>query len=107
MQAPITKLPGGPVDVPVAAAAATHRKTAAQILLRWSIQTGRLPLTTTSKPFRLAEYLGAIDPGFALSDAEVAAISAAGETAPRRLFWLQCDGVFCEDPRLEVEEGRL
>lgn len=61
--APLTKpqLHGGSVDAPVAAAAAAHSRTPAQILLRWSLETGRLPITTTSKPERLAEYLGIFD----------------------------------------------
>ena len=83
--APLTKVSGGPVDAPVAAAAAAHGKTPAQVLLRWSLQTAKLPITTTSKPERLIEYQGAF--GFELSEAEIAAISAAGAQSPKRLYW--------------------
>ena len=76
---------GGPVDAPVAAAAAAHGATPSQVLLRWSLQTGKLPISTTSKPECLAEYLGTFD--IELSDAEVAAISAAGQESQKRLYW--------------------
>ena len=96
--APLTKVPGGPVDAPVNAAAAAHGKTPAQILLRWCLQTGKVPITTTSRPERLEEYKGAF--GFELSADEVAAISEAGKQSPRRLYWAQCPG-YNADPRLE------
>ena len=87
--APLTReaLAGGPVDAPVAAAAAAHDATPAQVLLRWSLQTGHGIITTTSKPDRLAEYLAVTT--FELTEAEVAAISAAGATSPTRFFWTQ------------------
>lgn len=50
--APLTKIPGGPVDAAVQSAAKAHGKTKGQVLLKWQLQTGRLPLTTTSKPER-------------------------------------------------------
>ena len=96
--APLTKVPGGPVDAPVNASAAAHGKTPAQILLRWCLQTGKVPITTTSRPERLVEYKGAF--GFELSAGKVAAISEAGKQSPRRLYWAQCPG-FNADPRLE------
>ena len=99
--ASLTKATGGPVDVPVAAAAAAHRKTAAQVLLRWSLQTGKVPITTTSRAELLDEYKGIFD--FELSEAEVATISEAGLLSPRRLYWVQCPA-FNADPRLEASE---
>ena len=96
--APLTKVTGGPVDAPVNAAAVAHGKTPAQVLLRWCLQTGKVPITTTSRPERLEEYKGAF--GFELSAGEVAAISEAGKQSPRRVYWVQCPG-FNADPRLE------
>ena len=96
--APLTKVAGGPVDAPVAAAAAAHGKTPAQVLLRWCLQTGKIPITTTSRPERLEEYKGIF--GFELSADEVSVISGAGNASPRRLYWVQCPA-FNADPRLE------
>lgn len=78
----------GPVDEHVERAAQRLGKTAAQVLLRWSLQSGRGVVTTTSRPDRLREFLGVFD--FELSGEEVAAISAAGASEPRRCFWTQC-----------------
>lgn len=50
--APLTKIKGGPVSAVVKSVAAAHGKTEGQVLLRWQVQSGRLPLTTTSKPER-------------------------------------------------------
>ena len=97
--APLTKLAGGPVDAPVAAAAAAHGATPAQVLLRWCLQQGKGVLTTTSKSERLSEYRGAM--GFTLTAEEVAAISEAGAQRPRRLYWTQCAPMFQADPTLE------
>lgn len=87
--APLTRCAGGPVDTPVAKAATAHGKTSAQVLLRWCLQTGKVPITTTSRPERLEEYKGIFD--FELSAAEVNAISEAGKTSPQRLFWTKLD----------------
>ena len=97
--APLTKLPGGAVDAPVQAAADAHNATAAQVLLRWCLQTGKAVVTTTGKPERLREYTGAF--GFSLTEAEVLAISAAGRAQPRRLFWTQCTPMLQADLTLE------
>ena len=100
--APLTKLAlsGGPVDAPVAAAAAAHGTTAAQVLLRWCLQTGKGILTTTSSPARLEEYKGAFS--FELAREQVESISLAGRSSPRRMFWTQCTPKFREDPREEL-----
>ncbi|CAK5282954.1 unnamed protein product [Mycena citricolor] len=78
---PITKYPGGPVDVPVAAAAARLGITPTQVLLSWVRAKGAVIVTTTSKKERLREYLavGDLPP---LSDEDVAAIDAAGAKGP-------------------------
>ncbi len=67
---------GGPLflEPAVAAAAQAHGRTPAQIVLRWHIQQeGVAAIPRTTRPERLAENLAVLD--FALSDAEMAAIS--------------------------------
>lgn len=56
----------------VAAAAAAHGKTPAQVVLRWHIEHGRIIFPKSVKRERLAENIDIFD--FALSDAEVRAI---------------------------------
>jgi len=64
-----------PYDEPaVASAAAAHGVTPAQVILRWHVQLGAVPLPKSATPSRQAENLDLF--GFELSDAEVAAISA-------------------------------
>ncbi len=67
----------------VAEAAATHNVTPAQVILRWHIQLGAVPLPKSARPERQAENLDVFD--FELSDAEVEAISALTK-ADGRLF---------------------
>src|SRR5438046_2723562 len=49
-------------------AARRHKKTAAQIVLRWGVQRGTAVIPKTSNPVRLVENLAIFD--FALSDEE-------------------------------------
>ncbi|GAA1851017.1 aldo/keto reductase [Microbacterium koreense] len=58
----------------VAAAAAAHRHTPAQVVLRWHIQKGNIIFPKSVNPHRLRENLDIF--GFALSEAEMAAIDA-------------------------------
>ena len=99
--APLTKLAGGPVDAPIAAAAEAHGASPAQVLLRWCLQTGMGAITTTGRPARLEEYKGALS--FELTPQEVDAISAAGRERQRRLYWTQCSPMFNADPALETD----
>lgn len=62
-----------PKDALIGEIAAKHGKTAAQVGLRWLIQQGVIALSKTAKPARVAENFDIFD--FALSDAEMAAIS--------------------------------
>jgi len=55
-------------------AAARHGVTPAQVLLRWHVQLGTLPLPKSATPARQVENLDVF--GFELDDAEVAAISS-------------------------------
>lgn len=58
----------------VAAAAAAHDKSPAQVVLRWHLQNGNIVFPKSNSRKRIAENLDVFD--FELTDAEVAAISA-------------------------------
>jgi diketogulonate reductase-like aldo/keto reductase len=60
-----------PVIVGIAAA---HEVTPAQVVLRWHVQLGAVPVPKSTSPRRQAENLDVF--GFRLTDAEIAAISA-------------------------------
>ncbi|KAJ7193775.1 NADP-dependent oxidoreductase domain-containing protein [Mycena pura] len=77
----ITTFPGGPVDAPVAAAAARLGISPTQVLFAWVRAKGAVIVTTTSSKQRLEEYLavGDLPP---LSAVDVAAIDAAGARGP-------------------------
>lgn len=63
-------------EAPVRAAAEAHDATPAQVILRWQLQLGALPIPKSATPARQQENLEVF--GFTLSDDEVAAISALG-----------------------------
>ena len=52
------------------AVAAAHGKSAAQVLIRWSIQLGNVVIPRAADPARLAENIDVFD--FELTDAEMA-----------------------------------
>ena len=80
---PLGKGNSAAAAAPVADAAAAHRVTPAQAILRWQIQLGNVPLPKSATPSRQADNLDVF--GFELTDAEVAAISALTRQT-RRLF---------------------
>ena len=59
-------------DATLARIAAKHRKTAAQVALRWHVQSGLVVFPKSVRPERVRENLAALD--FALDDADMAAI---------------------------------
>jgi 2,5-diketo-D-gluconate reductase A len=61
---------------PVRAAAERHGVSPAQVILRWHVQLGALPIPKSGDPSRQAENLSVFS--FELTDDEVAAISALG-----------------------------
>ncbi|KAI3406594.1 hypothetical protein KGF56_000726 [Candida oxycetoniae] len=63
----------------------THLKTDAQILLRYTLQKGILPITTSSKESRIRESLDLFD--FELSRSEVEEIDKIGQENPYRAFF--------------------
>ncbi|KDQ55523.1 hypothetical protein JAAARDRAFT_134095 [Jaapia argillacea MUCL 33604] len=79
---PLTSQTGGPVDIPVNAIAARLGKAPEQILLAWVKAKGAVPVTTSSKKDRLERYLDSGD--IVLTDADIAAIDAAGAIGARR-----------------------
>jgi len=78
---PITKIPGGPVDEPIQRAADRLKATPAQVLLSWVRSKGVVIVTTTSKKFRLKEYLDVADLP-PLTAQEISDIEAAGAKGP-------------------------
>jgi D-xylose reductase len=69
--------------------AARHRKSAAQVVLRWAVQRGTSVVPKTTRPERLRENLSIFD--FELSAAEMAAVADLNRN---RRF--NDPGVFCE-----------
>jgi 2,5-diketo-D-gluconate reductase A len=58
----------------LAAIAARHDRSVGQIVLRWHVERGTIPIPKSSDPGRLADNLDVF--GFALTDEDVAAIAA-------------------------------
>lgn len=65
------------------ALAQQYAKTPAQIVLRWNIELGLVPIPKSSHPERLRQNLAIFD--FALTPAEVAAITAIDDGSERRV----------------------
>jgi 2,5-diketo-D-gluconate reductase A len=63
-------------EEPVATAARAHGVTPGQVVLRWHVQLGSMPVPKSATPERQRENLDLA--GFALTDAEMAAITALG-----------------------------
>jgi len=87
------------LDTAVRSAAKRVGHCEAAVLLRWCFQGGHLPVTTTSKPVRLSQYMETF--AFELTDQEMCAISKAGQSQPLRRYWTQCPQ-FNSDPSKEV-----
>ncbi len=64
-------------EASIAGPATKYGRTPAQIVLRWHIQLGVIPLPKSANPARQAENAGIFD--FALTESEVAAISALSQ----------------------------
>jgi diketogulonate reductase-like aldo/keto reductase len=63
-------------QAPVVRAAETHGVTPAQVILRWHLQLGALPLPKSATPQRQRQNLDVF--GFELDEPELAAISGLG-----------------------------
>jgi diketogulonate reductase-like aldo/keto reductase len=79
-------------EAPVVAAAQKHGRTPAQVVLRWHFQNGVLPIPKSANAARQVENLDIS--GFALDDADMAAINALTRTNGR---------LFDGDPRTHEE----
>jgi diketogulonate reductase-like aldo/keto reductase len=64
-------------DATVQAIAMAHKRSAAQVMIRWSLQKGFISLPKSARPTRIKENALVFD--FALSDEEVAALDALEE----------------------------
>ena len=82
---PATRAKGGPLDERVSALATKYSVTPEAVLLRWSIDRGTVPITTSSKETRLSSYLQVLL--FKLTPAEVDEISELGDQKHFRVFW--------------------
>ncbi len=79
---PLGKRPTPFEEPPVAAAAAAHGVTPGQVVLRWHVQLGAVPIPKSADPQRQRENIDVF--GFELSDDEVAAISGLARADGRR-----------------------
>lgn len=79
-------------DPTLAAVAAAHGRTPAQVILRWDVQRGVVPLPKSADPARQAQNLAVFD--FELTDDEVATVTALGR--PDGRLWGQDPAVYEE-----------
>jgi 2,5-diketo-D-gluconate reductase A len=70
-------------DPTVAALAAKYGKTPAQVVLRWHVELGLVPIPKSANPARIAQNIDIFD--FALDDEEVAALTALDTGAAPRV----------------------
>lgn len=91
---PATRAKGGPLDEFLSTLANKYAVTVEQILLRWSIDRGCVPITTSSKEARLRGYLQSLT--FELTREEVKKITDLGHQKHFRAFW---QGKFAADDR--------
>jgi len=68
-------------EAPVRAAAEAHGVTPGQVILRWQVQQGNLPIPKSATPSRQRENLDVF--GFELDEAEMEAITALGRSDGR------------------------
>ena len=68
-------------DATIGEIAQEHRKTPAQVMLRWHLQEGRSAIPKSTKPERIAENFDVFD--FELSEAELARIDALNKRVRR------------------------
>ncbi len=67
-------------DPAIEAIARAHDRTAAQIVLRWHVQSGYVPAPKSANAERQADNLAIFD--FALSDDEMACLNGLGRPDP-------------------------
>ena len=82
---PVVKKAGGPLDPKLQELAHKYAVNPGEILLRWAIEMGVVPITTTSKEQRMIDMLRVFT--FKLSPKEVAEITEIGTSHHARGFW--------------------
>lgn len=82
---PVVKKAGGPLDPKLNELARKYAVNPGEILLRWSIDMGIVPITTTSKEQRMSDMLRVFT--FKLNPKEVDEITEIGNTHHARGFW--------------------
>jgi diketogulonate reductase-like aldo/keto reductase len=82
---PVTRAKGGPLDPLLEKLARKYAVSPGEILLRWCIDQGVVPITTSSKEQRLSDYLRVMT--FKLTPGEVDEISKVGNEHHYRAFW--------------------
>jgi 2,5-diketo-D-gluconate reductase A len=78
-------------DPTLAAIAQAHGKTPAQIVLRWNIELGLVPIPRSSDPVRLAQNLDVFD--FGLTPTEIVAITALDTGAEKSASIRTCKAI--------------
>jgi diketogulonate reductase-like aldo/keto reductase len=82
---PVTRAKGGPLDPLLEKLARKYAVGPGEILLRWCIDQGVVPITTSAKEQRMSDYLRVMT--FKLTPVEVDEISKAGNEHHYRAFW--------------------
>lgn len=82
---PVVKKAGGPLDPKLDELARKYAVNPGEILLRWSIDMGIVPITTTSKEQRMSDMLRVFS--FTLNPKEVEDITEIGNSHHARGFW--------------------
>ncbi|KAI9368634.1 NADP-dependent oxidoreductase domain-containing protein [Aspergillus egyptiacus] len=82
---PVIRAKGGPLDPVLSKMANKYGVGESEILLRWSIDRGTVPITTSAKESRLNTYLDVLK--FQLTAEEIDEISRLGDQMHFRAFW--------------------
>jgi diketogulonate reductase-like aldo/keto reductase len=82
---PLVKKAGGPLDPKLDELARKYAVNPGEILLRWSLDMGIVPITTTSKEQRMSDMLRVFT--FTLNPKEVEDITEIGNSHHARGFW--------------------
>ncbi len=80
---PLGRARGMTDDPAIVAAAERHGRTPAQVVLRWHVQSGYVPIPKSADPARQAQNLDVF--GFTLSDEEMAALGRLDQPDPGML----------------------
>lgn len=82
---PITKAKGGPIDGMIGELAEKYKVSEGVVLLRWVMEQGIVPISTSRNESRMTEYLQAAQTR--LAEDEVQEISRLGDQKHFRTFW--------------------